>query len=56
MAICDPRLKSPGPKDDLCQISMHSGQWFMRRSFCYLKRYKMLSPKGMTVYDSRDFI
>jgi len=24
-------VESPCPKDDPCQISMHSGQWFMRR-------------------------
>jgi len=37
MAIYDPRdfnwTKSPCPKDVPCQISKHSGQWFMRRRF-----------------------
>jgi len=25
------KLESPGPKDVLCQILIHSGQWFVRR-------------------------
>jgi len=31
-------IESPCPKDAPCQISMHSGQWFMRRRF--LKIYQ----------------
>jgi len=27
------KLKSPSPKDAQSQISMHSGQWFLRRRF-----------------------
>jgi len=33
------KLESPCPKDTPCQISKHSGQWFMRRRF--LKIYQI---------------
>jgi len=45
------KIESPCLKDTPCQISMHSGQWFMRRRF--LKIYQKFpyfapywAPKG----------
>jgi len=39
VSSCEPRdfhvhkLHFPGPKDAPCELSIHSGEWFMRRRF-----------------------
>jgi len=56
VAIYDPRdfiwTKSPCPKDVLCQISMLSGQWLMRRIFLKIYQYfPYWAPKGVNKSD-----
>jgi len=39
------KLESPGLKDTPYQMSMHSGQWFMRKFFKYPFSSLLLGPK-----------
>jgi len=38
------KVKSPGPKDDTCQIAMHLKQWFMISFFKDLHKYPPFWP------------